>query len=915
MFRRFIALLVVLCATVGACMAQDTDAKKLQIAPEVKSLTDKAYRAYRKGNLKEARDLYEEALAKSRSLKDQTSEVASLNSFGVFYDKTGQPLDALELYRQALPLVRSLGDKLGEAKILLNIGVAQMDCGEIDKSLDGYKQALMLFRMKNSTSGIATALSNIGIVYRNLGQYQTALEYYQQALQLRRENKNSQGETICLLNIGNIYNSMGQLPTALNFMQQALSLCRQIGDTANEASALNGMGIVYKNQKEYDQALDCYQKALPLYRQLGNVSGEASTVMNIGVVYRNRAQYQTALDYYQQALTLYRKASNKNGEMGALGNLGVAYKNLDQIELAVGSYQQSLSLARQLGDSDAEANALKNLGLLAVSTKHPKEAIDFFQQSLAVYEKVRGGIGGNAENRQTYLATMLNGYTHLVSILLEQKQEARAFAVVQKMKGRTLLEQSVNKTSLAGVPAEAQSKLRALRQECDKLSLRLTGSRRNKSQEDAIKSQLAKAEQGLNIEQDALFAKYPGAAQKNGTQTITLPDVSAFLPDDTALLEYVRIVHEAEKKQVEYLLLFVITREAEKPVLTVHTLRVAEKELHERAETLREACSHSDKEYRSAATALSATLLPRDVLARLTGKRRLIVCPDSAVWSVPFAVLMQPDGKHFIEQYEIDYSYSATGAQAAFMVPYGKAEGSLIVANPDFGDSSRFGDAPLPEQVAQGKERPLSDPARPLSDPARLVEIMERGRIKPLPGTKREADAIAKLYPNAILMTGKQAQEAELVKVLPNYRYLHFATHGLFSDTAPLQSAIVLAQPPKDSQDDGFLTAREIYEMNLNAEMAVLSACETARGVNTGGEGIVGLTWALFAAGVPTQVVSQWKVSDASTPELMTAFYGNLKNGQKKGQALRNAALTMMRDGKHSHPYHWASFVLFGDWR
>jgi CHAT domain-containing protein len=171
------------------------------------------------------------------------------------------------------------------------------------------------------------------------------------------------------------------------------------------------------------------------------------------------------------------------------------------------------------------------------------------------------------------------------------------------------------------------------------------------------------------------------------------------------------------------------------------------------------------------------------------------------------------------------------------------------------------------------------------------------------------------LYPEAMLLTEAKAQEADLVSQLSKFRYLHFATHGLFSDVSPLQSAIVLAQPPKGSPDDGFLTAREIYALNLKADMAVLSACETARGEVKSGEGVVGLTWALFVAGVPTQVVSQWKVSDASTPELMTAFYGNLKAGQSKGQALRNAALTMMKDGKHSHPYHWAAFVLFGDWR
>jgi CHAT domain-containing protein len=94
----------------------------------------------------------------------------------------------------------------------------------------------------------------------------------------------------------------------------------------------------------------------------------------------------------------------------------------------------------------------------------------------------------------------------------------------------------------------------------------------------------------------------------------------------------------------------------------------------------------------------------------------------------------------------------------------------------------------------------------------------------------------------------------------------------------------------------------------------VLSACETAKGKERPGEGVQGLTWALFAAGVPTSIVSQWQVSDKATADLMTAFYTNLKNKQKKGEALRNAALKLLKKPETKHPYYWAPFVLVGDW-
>ncbi len=126
-----------------------------------------------------------------------------------------------------------------------------------------------------------------------------------------------------------------------------------------------------------------------------------------------------------------------------------------------------------------------------------------------------------------------------------------------------------------------------------------------------------------------------------------------------------------------------------------------------------------------------------------------------------------------------------------------------------------------------------------------------------------------------------------------------------------MYSSILLADPAKGSPDDGFLTAREIFDMNLSADMVVLSACNTARGSKQTGEGIVGMTWALCAAGVPTQVVSQWSVDDATTAQLMTDFYGGLSKG--KGAALAAAERKLRNDGKHGHPYYWAPFILVGD--
>ena len=162
---------------------------------------------------------------------------------------------------------------------------------------------------------------------------------------------------------------------------------------------------------------------------------------------------------------------------------------------------------------------------------------------------------------------------------------------------------------------------------------------------------------------------------------------------------------------------------------------------------------------------------------------------------------------------------------------------------------------------------------------------------------------------------GRAAQETTAKQEAGKYRYLHFATHGLLNDAAPLWSSIALAQPPAGSAEDGFLYAQEIFDLDLTAEMVVLSACNTAGGEQRSGDGIIGLTWALFAAGSPTQIVSQWPVRDDATAELMRRFYDAIAAGKPKGAALREAALSLRKQGNRAHPFFWAPFILVGSWQ
>lgn len=219
--------------------------------------------------------------------------------------------------------------------------------------------------------------------------------------------------------------------------------------------------------------------------------------------------------------------------------------------------------------------------------------------------------------------------------------------------------------------------------------------------------------------------------------------------------------------------------------------------------------------------------------------------------------------------------------------------------------------------------------AHPVFESTRKFELTLRGidNYAELPNTEKEVRGIEASFGKAAkVYTRSEATEERAKQEMGRYRILHFATHGVFDPNQPMYSGVLLTRPKGKGQEDGYLEAREIANMNLNADLAVLSACDTARGAVQEGEGILGLSWALFVAGCPSSLLTQWKVADDSTAELMKQFYAHLKQGKSKAAALRAAQLSLLRpqsqntqratrNMKWTHPFYWAPFVLVGDGR
>ncbi len=274
-----------------------------------------------------------------------------------------------------------------------------------------------------------------------------------------------------------------------------------------------------------------------------------------------------------------------------------------------------------------------------------------------------------------------------------------------------------------------------------------------------------------------------------------------------------------------------------------------------------------------------ADLLPTN------SQQRIIFMPQGPLFLTPFAALQDKNGQYLVEKHTILTAPSIQVLeQTRQLRARGKGQGTVDeTQKPSSPDAVR-----PPFALIVGNPVPMPSP------------------LPPLPDAELEAKSIAKLF-NVSPLINQQATKTEILQRMPAARWIHFATHGLFDSNQGLKSAIALAP---NAGDNGFLTAEQILDLKLNAELVVLSACNTGRGKITG-DGIIGLSRSLITAGVPSVMVSLWAIPDSPTSFLMTEFYRNLKETPDKAQALRLAMLTTMQ--QHPSPLDWAGFTLIGE--
>jgi CHAT domain-containing protein/Tfp pilus assembly protein PilF len=881
---------------------------------------------------------YHKALALYRKATDRNGEAETLNSIGGIHWSLGEMREALENFNEALPLRRAVGDRRGEAVALNNIGLVYRSLGELEKALGKFNEALPIRRALSDRSGEAVTLNNIGLVCTSLGEMEKALGKFNEALPIRRAVGDRSGEAVTLNNIGAVYVALGETQKALEKYNEALPIRRAVGDRSGEAVTLNNIGHVYYSLGEMEKALEKYNEALPIRRAVGDRSGEATTLNNIGKVYDSLGELRKALEKYNEALPLSRAVGNRSGEAVTLNNIGRVYLSLGETQKALEKHNEALPISRDVGDRNGEATTL--LGIARVEQKRGNltQARQLIEEAIDLIESLRTNVVSQAL-RTSYFASRQEFFEVYIDVLMQMHRQnpavafdAVALAVSERARARSLLEllEESRADIRQGVDSSLLERERSLQQRLNARAaaqVSLLNRRHTPEQADAAAKELAAITAEYEEIQAQIRARSPRYAALTQPQPLGLTEIQQqALDEDTLLLEY------ALGEQRSYLWL-VSQRSIDSYELPPRAeVEAAARRVYELLTVRPKRWTPPDPQLIAQAKALSGMLL--GPAAAQLGNKRLVVVAPGALSYLPFAALPTPDDEKrpatdyepLIAKHEVVSVPSASVLSIIRRETAGRQRATksvAVLADPVFEE-----DDPRLDEAKNGNSSGKT-PATRAAD-AEYSELMRAIRTMNFPDVRAgftrlafsryEADNVIALTPKG---TGLKATDfnasRDLAKSreLSQYRILHFATHGLLNSERPELSGLVfsLFDRGRKSQD-GFLRLHEVYNLQFNADLIVLSACETGLGKEIKGEGLIGLTRGFMYAGGPRVVASLWNVDDLATAELMKLFYQRmLKDGIPTGSALRMAQIELSRQKRWASPYFWAGFVLHGEWK
>ncbi len=860
------------------------------------------------------------AVALWQELGDRTRHADGLYLLARTYAHRDPQL-AIETFEATIALLDDEADHYQKAAALQRLGSLHYQAGELQRAVERYRQAIPL--RAGNLRGEATTYNDLGLTHKMLGETSEALTNYRLALERFRQLDDPLNEAVALHNLGKGLLATGLLPEALDRLEQALEIRQRLELASRQAATLIAIGQVRVKHRQLDRALDAQRRALALARQAGDPNLEAVALSDVALTYIELKRFEEALDLYRQALQSFQASGNRHDEAMTLHNLGRALDALGQDAGAADHYRRALALFEAVGHRHGRIMTLHGKALVERQLGHWGLARSHHETALAEIERLRT-LAQSHTLRYSYFATQQDYYEAYVDFLMALHRatpgaghDAEALAASERARARSQLDALTESDAdlRRGAPPELRERETALEEEIESLEIqrqRLLDEGVGRSRLSAIERRL----RSLFLEHDRVQGDIRRASPRYAALTQPQPldaaQIRRVVDRDTLLLEY--------DLGSERSYLWAVTPDR------VHSFELKPRQVIETAaRRAYRLLSSSHLTASKVPTELALDKLSRLLLrpvADLLVDKRLLIVGDGALQYIPFAALPEPVAGDPVP---------AAGAAGAHTPRLG--ERHEIVSMPSASTLAVLRRQIGARRPPRGTVAVLADPVFELSDPRFQQQESEpasstvRGPATPggrrydrLVYSRREADDILALAPagETFAAIGFEAsRDVVMSGRLADYRFLHFATHGVLNTERSELSWLVMSRFDRAGRErDGFVFGHEIYNLELAADLVVLSACETALGAEIRGEGLLGFAQGFMYAGAASVLVSLWNVDDQATAELMARFYHRLLiEGLRPAAALRAAQAEIRQQKRWLAPYFWAGFVLQGEWR
>ena len=872
-----------------------------------------AFLCYRIKDYSRAESLYIRSLAITDKVvgRDQLDSVTALMGLGDVFSARSEYERAESSHRRALEIrEKALGSKHPDVTFpldsLASIYVAQREYGKAEPL---FQRALEIrqTRFGSDNIQIVPSLNSLGSIYRSIGDYPKAKQLYERALSINEKALGPKHRYVSfsLNSLGSVLLDTGEYETAEKLLKQSLSIAESLGGKENSdiSFTLTLLALVCRAAGDFDKAESLNKRALSIDEKAygSDDTSVATDLHNLALIYTAQQKFALAEPLFLRALKIEEKAKGANDPELAGTLLSIAY-----FYGAKGDTPQAVStLARGTEISEGTINSI-----LTSST-------------------------GTDEQKRAYMAMDEIGFETKGAVALHMQfapndsQAARlALTTILRRKGRVLDAVSdslqILRRHIGPEDSNLLQQLAIARSRVADLSLNGPGNTSRHTYEAKVSSAQSEADR---IESRITSRSAEFRAVIN---PVTIEQVQTAIPSDAVLIEIVsyqpfnpkyrtnKEMWEAPKYAAYALthggaLRWVDLGDARPIDADVNRLRAA---LQDPAKT----------DVKLTARRLYDRLV-RPMAGFISGVHRLLLCADGELSLVPFGALDDEKDHYLVENFSLTYLTSGRDL-LRMQVTTPSRQGPLVIGDPQYDATLRTS----PSQQSNTGNRGLG---------------LSTGSFRPLPGTGEEARALNKVLKDATLLTGSRATKTALRQVT-GPSIVHIATHGFFLADQIQQSGLgrLSRQLVKESgsgsqgptpsnpllrsglafagannwqsavDDNGILTALEASGLDLwGTKLVVLSACETGVGEVRVGDGVYGLRRALVIAGAESQVMSLWSVSDTATRDLMIDYYMRLQKGEGRGEALRNAQLSMLKSADRNRPYFWASFIQLGDWR